>query len=89
MFDRATLKENLTKCVGDVEFTKADGTSRKMMCTLMPEYLPAMAIGETVRHVPRKENDDTLAVWDLEKDAWRSFRVDSIVKISYIGVNRV
>lgn len=89
MLSKAELKENLTKCVGDIEFTKADGTNRKMLCTLMPEYLPAVISEEQVAHVPRAQNDDVLAVWDLDKQAWRSFRLDSISKIHYIGVDRV
>jgi predicted DNA-binding transcriptional regulator YafY len=28
--------------------------------------------------LPRKENPDTLAVWDMERNGWRSFRTDSV-----------
>jgi predicted DNA-binding transcriptional regulator YafY len=31
--------------------------------------------------VPRKQNDDVLAVWDLDNSAWRSFRLDSIIEV--------
>jgi hypothetical protein len=39
--------------------------------------------------LPRAENDEVLAVWDLDNLGWRSFRLDSINTIEYIGVNRV
>ena len=50
-------------------------------CTLSEEYLPEpepLAEGEVKR--TKKENPNTLPVWDLEKLAWRSFRVDSVVE---------
>lgn len=90
MFDKAILKEALAKCVAEITFNKVDGSVRKMNCTLMTDYLPEqIVIDETVRHVPRKDNDNTLAVWDIDNKGWRSFRLDSITKVNYIGVNRV
>ena len=29
----------------------------------------------------RKQNPDVCSVWDFEKDAWRSFKYDSIISI--------
>ncbi len=60
-----------------------------MFATLMADYLPTVISEEQVAHVPRAQNDEVLAVWDLDKQAWRSFRLDSITKIEYIGVDRV
>lgn len=87
MFDKFEVKENLRKCVATVTFTKADGSVRKMTCSLMDQYMPE--IGDKPLQEARKENDDVLAVWDLDKNAWRSFRLDSITDIQYIGVDRV
>ena len=90
MIDKSELKNNLTKSVANITFNKTDGTVRHLLCTLMAEYLPEqIPIEENVRHVPRKENDGVLAVWDLDNKGWRSFRLDSITNINYIGVNRV
>ena len=61
----------------EVTFTKKDGTERIMKCTLQEEYLP-----ETVGD-DRKKNDDSLAVYDLDKEGWRSFRWDSIKGINF------
>jgi hypothetical protein len=55
----------------------------------MSEYLPQQIVEENVRHVPRRENDKVLAVWDIDSNGWRSFNLDSITNIEYIGVNRV
>jgi len=90
MLNKETLKEHLTKCVAEITFNKVDGSARTMYCTLMSDYLPEQNdIDENVRHVPRKDNDNTLAVWDIDNKGWRSFRIDSITNVNYIGVNRV
>ena len=67
-----TLRENVCK----VTFTKVDGTERVMRCTLQEAYLPTVVKDETKQ--PRKKNDKVVAVWDLEKDAWRSFLINSV-----------
>ena len=89
MLSKTKLKETLSKSFAEITFTKSDGSIREMRCTLMSEYLPQQKIEENVRHVPRKDNDTVLAVWDIDKQDWRSFRLDSIANINYIGVNRV
>lgn len=65
---------------GDVKITfkKKDGTSRTMTCTLREDALPKQTdLEEQIQK--KKKNTDVLAVWDLEKQGWRSFRYDSIV----------
>lgn len=82
MFDKNIMKLALTNSVGTITFEKADGTIREMRCTLMPKYLPAQKqVEENVS--PRKENDAVLSVWDLDKDGWRSFRLDSVRDVSF------
>lgn len=88
MIEKELLKENLSKCVARIVFNKTDGSVREMHCTLMSEYLPQQIV-EDVRHLPRKQNDNVLAVWDIDNKGWRSFHIDSITNIEYIGVNRV
>jgi hypothetical protein len=75
-FDRDTIVDVLKSNVVMVSFTKANGEQRDMSCTLMPSKLPAIDLKEDKK--PRKENLDVIRVFDLEKQAWRSFRVDSI-----------
>jgi hypothetical protein len=82
MFDKYELKEILSNTVSTVVFTKIDGTERELKCTLLPEYLPAKSVVEgqqlLTESLPRKENPDILAVWDMERNGWRSFRTDSV-----------
>lgn len=61
----------------EVTFIKRDGTERVMNCTLQEDYLP-----ETVGDV-RKKTEDSLAVYDLENEGWRSFRWDSIKAVKF------
>jgi hypothetical protein len=80
MFNREELLTALRNNTVHVSFTKKDGTVRDMRCTLREAMIPsdAMPTGETTR----KKNDDVIAVFDLEKDDWRSFRVDSVTEYS-------
>jgi hypothetical protein len=72
------LRDNI--CV--VTFTKRDGTERVMRCTLKSDLLPApVATKPTTEVKVRKTNPDTLAVWDLDKNAWRGFSVEQIKEI--------
>ena len=74
------IREFLTHAVADVKFTKTDGTIRNMRCTLRPDYLPAPSVAESVlTKTKRDENPNIIAVWDIEKKDWRSFRIDSVI----------
>jgi hypothetical protein len=79
------LKELLSGTVSTVVFTKVDGTEREMKCTLLPEYLPAKPVVDgqqlLTESLPRAENPNTMSVWDLESNGWRSFRTDSVKSV--------
>lgn len=63
-----------------VKFTKSDGEERVMRCTLKEGVVPQY---EKKTDRVKKENLDTLAVWDLDKNEWRSFRLDSIKHVDF------
>ena len=63
-------------------FTKADGTERWLHCTLHPELLPEAQISEDAL-TDRKRSTEAQSVWDIDKQAWRSFRWDSIKEFSF------
>ena len=64
----------------NVVFLKTDGTEREMKCTLQEVVIvPHVKTTERVK----AESLETLAVWDIEKKAWRSFRLDSIKSVSF------
>jgi hypothetical protein len=74
------LKNLLKSTVLTVNFKKKDDTLRKMVCTLNEEYLPeAEEVDDVKPKRSKSESADAIAVWDLEKQSWRSFRVDSII----------
>lgn len=63
----------------NIVFIKADGSERKMKCTLRPDLLPASdSINESV------ENPDVCRVYDLENEGWRSFRYERLVSIDVV-----
>ena len=78
-FDKAHFKKLLSENIVSVLFTKKDGTKRAMLCTLMSDHLPLVdkREGDEVK-VIKKQSEDSIAVWDIEKKAWRSFRIDSV-----------
>lgn len=62
-----------------VEFVKKDGSNRIMVCTLSENVIPSEF---TPKGSTKSQNDEALAVYDVEAKGWRSFRYDSITKIS-------
>ncbi len=78
------ILEDLHEGICKVTFTKKDGTERIMKCTLVKEYLPIIEAEKVEKNATsNKRNDEVCAVWDVEKNGWRSFRWDS-VKLSYL-----
>ena len=78
------LRESDNGC--EVKFRKVDGSERVMWCTLNPTLLPQFE-EKPANDKPKKnrgltESSDHIVAWDLEKNAWRSFRCDSILRFS-------
>jgi len=80
-YDYDTIKLYLKTMNGVVSFKKRDGSLRTMKCTLRGEALPEQTDIEEHASAPNKEY---LAVWDLDKNGWRSFRIDSIEDITFV-----
>lgn len=80
---REDLKNSLRAKVGTVTFTKQNGDERIMRCTLQESVLPPQT--ELEESIQKKGPTDSLAVWDLEKNAWRSFRYDSVISVQFEG----
>lgn len=66
----------LRKGICTVIFTKSDGSVRTMKCTLNESVLPEPS-GKTST---RRSNPDVISAWDIEKEGWRSFRIDSVTE---------
>lgn len=64
----------------NLEFTKANGEQRKMRCTLDETNIPEE---KHPKNSGRKHPEDSIAVFDLDKQDWRSFRFDSIKEFTW------
>ena len=82
MFTKNNIMEFLKANVAEVRFTKSDGTERLMKCTLKEDLVVAYN-KKTDR--TKEANNDIVPVFDVEKNEWRSFRVDSVQSISLWG----
>ena len=81
---REDVVELLRNDVAEVGFTKSNGTDRVMSCTLLAEVLSArVPTPETKTPSKKAPNPHTVAVFDLEADGWRSFRLDSVKSIGF------
>jgi len=76
--ENARLIEALKQGTVTVTFQKIDSDEiRVMPCTLNPAVLEANGVTSIVEAIsPESEH---LAVWSLDKDAWRSFRVSTVL----------
>lgn len=85
MNDKQTIINTLKESVCEIRFTKVDGTDRTMNCTLRPDLLPPpkeTKEGEVKKSRGLTDSKDHVVVWDLDKGAWRSFRIDSLKEIN-------
>jgi hypothetical protein len=80
--NREILIEALSKHECTVTFTKVNGETRVMPCTLKEGVIPKppaeVASKSTIK---RHENQNVVSVWCLDKKEWRSFRVDNVVDL--------
>jgi hypothetical protein len=61
--------------VCEVKFEKKDGTMRDMRCTLNQMFIPEEF---TPKSGSGNENTDTVRVFEVPVNQWRSFRVDTV-----------
>ena len=79
---RSGMIEILRKEIVRVIFIKIDETPRAMECTLISDFLPP----QTERGCGiQVGSDEVITVWDLEKDAWRAFRIDRVVTFDVVS----
>ena len=84
LYTKDELRDLAQGHVLTITFTKADGTERVMECTLRKDLLPQANTdisGVLSEQKNRRENNMVMAIWDLEKTGWRSFRLDSLKKV--------
>lgn len=69
------LSENI--CV--VDFVKVNGETRSMPCTLRSDIVPPIVVKEGKE--PKKQNDNVMNVWCVDKNAWRSFKLENLISV--------
>jgi hypothetical protein len=67
----------------EITFTKIDGSVRTMPCTLRTEAMPLREANEF--HTTRLYKPETLSVFCLDKNEWRSFRVANVTEVRVLG----
>tara|TARA_Y200000002_G_scaffold275859_1_gene230113 strand:+ start:339 stop:596 length:258 start_codon:yes stop_codon:yes gene_type:complete len=76
--EKANLLAALKKGTVTVSFTKIDtGELRVMPCTLNPKVLEANNVTMKMDYTGR--DMEAYPVWSLDKNAWRAFRLDTVV----------
>lgn len=63
-----------------ITFTKSDGTSRGMHCTLVESQIPADKIP---KGTDRQVATTVQRVFDVTKQEWRSFKWESVTHVSF------
>ena len=79
LLNKTEMLERLVDNVVEVNFTKVSGETRKMNCTLRADILPPQQ--DIEESTTNTSSDDRMIVWDVDKSAWRSFRLDSITSV--------
>ena len=75
------LREVLSIGVMEINFTKKDGTDRKIVCTLDCLRIP---VEDTPKKTREWTSTEILPVYDLENKGWRSIRLESIKTMSLL-----
>ena len=69
-------KTELRNGICEMTFTKKDGTLREMVCTLSMNHIPE---DKKPSGTSAGSTGSVIAVWDVRKEEWRSFRIDSVI----------
>lgn len=89
-FEYDVLMETLKRNILEVTFTKVNGETRVMPCTLVANLLP---VSEQPKVLEIKTNVDSSATvnksviraYAIDKQAWRSFKVENVLSVGVIG----
>jgi len=68
----------------EVTFTKVDGSTRVMPCTLREEALPPK-VEKLTESKPRAKNESLISAYCLDKQEWRSFKVANVTNVKVLN----
>lgn len=77
---RTDVLQKLRTDVVNVKFTKADGSEREMLCTLIESKIPSDKRPKGTEE-DRSTSGSAVRVFDVEKGEWRSFRWNTIISV--------
>jgi hypothetical protein len=76
-----TLRNLLANNICTISFVKLNGDKREMPCTLRKDVVPPAPVTESADKAERKRSDNTMSVWCIDANGWRSFRYDSVTRV--------
>ncbi len=86
LIDATALMADLSRYVMEVRFTKMDGTSRVMRCTLRKESLPVQEAAQSNQQLLLEGDDPLFRVWDIDARGWRSFHQSQVDTVQALDV---
>ena len=81
MLSKAMIVTILKKNILFVRFKKRNGKTRDLYCTLIPEkivYIPSKY------GIKRTFGSNVVPVWDIQKQAWRAFRISHVMQMKIL-----
>jgi hypothetical protein len=79
------IVEQLRSDVLEVTFTKVNGETRTMPCTLLTSFMPSYTPSEATDIDQHSVNKTVIRAFAIDKQAWRSFRVDNVTNIEVLN----
>jgi hypothetical protein len=80
--NREILLKALKEHECTVTFTKVNGETRVMPCTLKEDIIPKPPVDIASKsNIKRHEVQGVVSVWCTDKKEWRSFRVDNVLDL--------
>lgn len=81
--NKREMINELKSGICEVEFTKVNGETRLMKCTLDPSIIPVATKEDPLSQKKvRSVSEEVLPVWDVEREQWRSFRVENVTRFN-------
>lgn len=77
-YNREEILAGMRNEVVEVHFTKEDGSQRVLKGTLKTDLLPSNAPSLEEQTIFHKNHPNLVQCWDVVKNGWRSFRMDSV-----------
>lgn len=79
---RDFLRDLLVSGVYQITFTKINGETRTMPCTLQTDLLPKPIKESVDRDVPVDDRvPENMSVWVTDANGWRSFKIMNVTKV--------